>query len=421
MNSIPTASRKGSDYLLIAAFLALIMIPSGLMRPQSARFLIEWSEFRRAAPFPEIELRKNSWIPRPRTASLSAFPKGFEAWLNDRLRFRHRFIQVHSLAKVFGLVSTGGFQHKRGEIPGEKVLVGEEGWLYFSGERMAEEFTASAPFTTAELDVWATSIAARAAWLEQQGAKYVLFFAPNPQTIYPEFVPRIVGTQGRPSRLDQLKERLKGTRNLLFVDLRDDLIAAKSQFPTYQKTDTHWNDFGAWVAYRRLIEDMRAIYPDADPEPLSQFLITKNTKPSEGNLARMLNSPLPVIETEVKMLAARPRKAMMTPNKPLYGRIVECPDAPFSRAVVIHDSFYPYMTQFFEEHWQHLCSVWTLEFPADVVEEERPDVVIQEMVERKLMVEIVPNPAKVDAVLINRLADQRVKDGQKSEDGPVRR
>jgi hypothetical protein len=59
--------------------------------------------------------------------------------------------------------------------------------------------------------------------------------------------------------------------------------------------------------------------------------------------------------------------------------------APVARAVFFRDSFTSQMMPFLAEHFDRAVFVWTDGFDPQVVLRERPQVVVQQLVERKLM------------------------------------
>jgi alginate O-acetyltransferase complex protein AlgJ len=81
----------------------------------------------------------------------------------------------------------------------------------------------------------------------------------------------------------------------------------------------------------------------------------------------------------------------------MYDRVVtEHPDKRLPRAVVFRDSFASALIPFLSEHFSRAVYLWQNDFDPDVIEQEHPDVVIQEIVSRHLYVftpspELIPN------------------------------
>ncbi|MCE9605034.1 MAG: hypothetical protein K8U03_09050 [Planctomycetia bacterium] len=401
-----------SERAMIALFLPFITLPVLMIRPEAARECMNRHEKRMPNLFPSIHPLADAPL-KKKFDEVRAFPKGFETWFNDYVGLRRRFIQLHTLGRLCGVVSECPIYAGKGG--GASVVIGENGWLYFSGHCMKEDYTATLPLRDVELEQWAQVVEARAAWLAERGCLYVLMFAPNPHTIYPENVPERIGRQGRRSRLDQLKERLAGVKNLEFIDLRDDLIAAKGRMQTYQRTDTHWNDYGAYVAYRALMSRLSKHLPGVEIMPLDQFEVVAQEIPrSEGDLSQMIDVPefvrkiakkfdiiLPTGDYEVRIAPKSLSKAKVLweggPGHATQGLA----DAPLRSAVMLHDSFYPYMHKYFSEHWQRLSCHWQLEFPEEFIDRERPDVVIQETAEKMLMT-YIPQALPRDTAIAER-------------------
>ena len=111
--------------------------------------------------------------------ALAAFPARFDAACADRFGFRGHLIRWHNIVSTRWL----------GMSPSEKVVIGQQGWLYYAGERTMDDYRATEPLTSAALDEWQAAIAARHQWLAQRGIHYLLVVVPNAQTIYPEYLP----------------------------------------------------------------------------------------------------------------------------------------------------------------------------------------------------------------------------------------
>jgi alginate O-acetyltransferase complex protein AlgJ len=390
--------RRAADRVTIALFVAAIGLPLCFVRGRGVEPVIERTELRRAAAFPTIEWRRLGPLNWPRKFSINAFPRAFEAWFNDHLGFRRPFIRAYNLAKVCGLTSENYGRPAVGAAPRSPVIVGREGWLFYSGDRLVDDYRSTCPFSRDELERWRTVLEERRQWLAERGIAYVVMVAPNQQTIYGEYLPRSMNRVRDESRLDQLLDYLRENDGPEILDVRGALLAAKSQHRTYHKTDTHCNDFGAFVGYQQLMRRLHFWFPEAEPMPLAEFEV--QTVDHEGYLlAKLLDSPAPWREEQINLVWKRPPRAGVEPVErtsdgyPTY-RSAQ-PLAPLTSAVVIHDSFYEAMAPYLQEHFRRTQCVWTYEFPSPIIEAERPQVVIQEFVERQLMNDPPANPPEL--------------------------
>ena len=208
---------------------------------------------------------------------LARFPRRLAQYFADRFGFRNALVRLHARAMFEGL----------GVSPDPRVIVGDNGWLYFAGEGALEVWRGDSLFSASELDSWTRTLEARRTWLEAQGAGYLFTVVPEKPNIYPEHLPDGVVPLRAERRLDQLIAALRSRTNVQVVDLRPALRAGKAVMPTYQRTDTHWTDHGAWLAYREL---MRAAEPFVGPIaalPLGRFATVREDRPG-GDLAEML-------------------------------------------------------------------------------------------------------------------------------------
>ena len=89
------------------------------------------------------------------------------------------------------------------------------------------------------------------------GIPYLFVVAPSKHDVYPEFMPDRLNRVRDDSRLDQLMAYIEAffpAPPVDILDLRPTLAEArKSGVRLFHKTDTHWNDRGAWAAYRKAI------------------------------------------------------------------------------------------------------------------------------------------------------------------------
>jgi hypothetical protein len=357
---------------------------------------VERTQRRAAAPFPELKVRWRGPLPVPRSASLAEWPAGFEAWFNDRWGFRRTAQQGYASARVAGVVpgildlprgsGTGG-----GGSGGATVVVGSDGWLYYGGQNALDSYRATSLFTPAELVDWARTFAERRDWLAKRGIPYVVMFAPDKSTIYPEHLPRSVSRVGSTTRLDQLLETLSHVEGLTVVDPRAALMRGKREGLVYSATDSHWNEWGALVALRELCvatEPLLAGVSSGESPPLQVSTCDRWSGEAQGDLVGLLDMPIPPVEEHVRVRFAR---------EPLLTHLMDGRDerqvrwtlnqrtAPLSRAVVIHDSFFIPLIPAFGDRFERVAYVSYRDFHPELIENERPQIVVQQIVERSLL------------------------------------
>ena len=362
--------RVRSDTILVIVFLIAICLPVAdvLFGLDPTRL----SEKRRLAPAPPVRLSQ------PLEVSYTA---AFESWWNDNFGFRRSLVVGYSGALL-----------ALGVSPTPSVIVGRSGWLFFAGDEALASYRALQPFTEAELATWQRRIETRRDWLAERGIHFLVVIAPNKETIYPEFMPGRLNRVRPVTRLDQLVTYLRSHSSVAIVDPRDALRAAKAEDIVYLRTDTHWNDVGAWLLHREILRGLRQWYPQLEPTPAAALVRNIRTGWS-GDLATMLGLDGRLSEDKLELAprngrAARGADPGLRPQDPLRRlSAAERGTASLPRAVMFHDSFGLSLQPFLAESFSRIVfssgpTNWRSNFDAALVERERPAVVIQEIAER---------------------------------------
>ena len=313
---------------------------------------------------------------------LRSFPACFDDFYNDHFGFRSLLAGWLQVAQVRWL--------KISSTP--KVILGKKGWLYFTDMPPGND-EAMRPFTSEQLARWQHLLEARRDWLAARGIRYLFVIAPDKQSIYPEYLPQACQRrQGGGPRRDQLLAHLRAHSDLVVLDLAEPLRQAKSHERVYHQTDSHWNARGAHVAYRQIVTALAAWFPGMEPVPRGAF-DEVSRQCIGGDCAMLLNLHERITEESLELVARTPPRARPTdpnvpwPLPPWWPRAdLEQPDRRLPRAVIFRDSFAGPLIPFLSEHFQRIVYVWQgyPVFDRRLIEQERPDVVIQEMVERKL-------------------------------------
>lgn len=331
--------------------------------------------------------------PFPRSVgAVARFPRDYVFYFNSHFGFRRPLMSSYAHLKAHGIaVSDSG-----------TVIIGKDAWLYFGGENVIDDFRGMKPFTDAELERWAKLLVARRDWLRARNIPYVFLVAPNTHTIYPEHLPSWIVRSGRPTRLAQLSAYLKQHTDVDVVELAPALLAAKQNEQVYYRTDTHWNMLGAFVVYQQISAWMKTQFPAWRSFGRDDFVRTE-TPGWHGGLAYALGAPDLGVETRVDLVPREPVE-IRTDGAPLprdetYDAwtirpvvVRECDTGEIPRAVIFRDSQMAAPAQYLSRHFRRAVLVWDNRFDPATIERERPNVVIQEVVERTLAAGVPEDP-----------------------------
>jgi len=327
-------------------------------------------------------------LPRPKFVPLnpkaSAFDNAFVA--KDQLLTAYQWVRLH----VFHSVPPS-------------VVVGKNGWLYYRSEAVGDEvsisdFMGRTVPDSSTLTRWQQIIKERRQALDGRGIQYLAFVAPNTMTIYPENLPNeiIQKVRGR-TRLDAVMETMPDE----IMDLRPSLLQRKRFEPVYPISNTHWNDAGAFAAYEAVTARLVTWFPAIRPvrrADLSTRIILTNGEVEFMIGQKMAEEPKPNIFLETsKVFDARcadTGEVVLAPGPSKFRNWVgidsDCPSGRFiqdrqtlPKAVVFHDSFMMAMNPFLSQNFREVRYIRG-RFNWSVVEQEKPDVVLDEVTERYL-------------------------------------
>ena len=216
---------------------------------------------------------------------------GFENWLNDNIGFRESFVQIASWVKY-------DIFHKKSN---DKVEVGRDGWFFYKGDNNLQIAHGTYPLTEEQLEAIRVNQEAVQKRLAKQGIEYVLVLPTSKVSIYPEML--LSGDYAyRETPVDTVANYLEQTTDIKVVRLKDALLDEKERQQVFFKTDTHWNEVGAYTAYRTIISDMQK-WDLVNIDPLEVSFVPDERK---GEFSAMLGN--------VNLLEAEPYQAIKIDN-----------------------------------------------------------------------------------------------------------
>lgn len=361
------------NWLTILSFLAVIAVPPALTSTE------EWDETverRQAVLWPALSLAQQD---------RAAYTETVEKYLNDHIGLRRELINFRNYFDYF-------IFHKS---PTESIIIGENGYLYYTGHKTNEDFSGSIPFNSEQLNKLRQTIDKRRKWLAERGILYLMVVAPNKQTIYPEFLPDYIRSHG-PTRANQLAEYVHGTdleNNVIFLAPR--LIDAKGSKDIYFHLDSHWNSYGAYIGYQGIVESIRRnsdILVDSYKLSAGNFVSAPETG---GDLPAMMGLPLTangaydIVSDQSDCSAPAPYRIFDADGSGgPWEWATDCKTASNGqRLLFFQDSFGVSLRPFFSRSFSHTRGSAGPRIEEDFqryVNLEKPTIVIEEIVERNI-------------------------------------
>lgn len=178
-------------------------------------------------------------------------------------------------------------------IDPSEVIIGKDNWLYLGDMYHHTISNSRRPATDADVTIGKDSAATTKIWdayLKDKGVKvFRVMIGPDKGSIYPEHMPN----WAKPVSSNPTDALVAEADPNIFIDLRPPLLAAKKLHgeDLYFKTDTHWNAFGAGLAFQAFAREVAKTAPEIKWPSDDAYRIV-HTKHIHGeDLARFLRIP----------------------------------------------------------------------------------------------------------------------------------
>lgn len=360
------------DKITIAVCVALILTAfSGAFLPDK----ISESENRTLAQMPKIVMNKSE---------LRKFPILFEVFVNDNFGCRSLLLKInHTILTLFKRPTS------------KRVLYGKDGFLFYADENSLQDIAGDSYLTSEEKTRWESSLLAKYEWLKEKGIKYRFVVVPDKHSIYSE----MLSFKNKTSRLDDLLNTINPITKEFLLDLRPALLKYKNETDRllYFKKDTHWNNYGAYIGFSEIMKSLRngaerglcVEENEKLKDPSNLLLMLTNTKKLQTQLEPNKLKFRFKKETRVSEL-----RILDKYQKQLLNVLADFPMSSgafqtisshgIGTALVLHDSCTVAMQPFLSSIFARVIYVWCRpddELFAYLVDQEKPDVVIEERVE----------------------------------------
>jgi hypothetical protein len=379
------------QYAIILIFLVSIVIPP-----------VIWISHKDAVYSKTEKRYLNSFSDIPYDHSITEFSHAFDKYYQDHFGLRGWLIHRYQREMTKRFKTTGV----------KSVIEGQDNWLFFARENVLEDLKGMIHFSPTEERHFWQNLEKRRKWYADKKIAYMVLVAPNKQSIYPNFLPKSLQLQAKQSRLDRLlAQRPAGTKTPL-IDPRSLLLEGKKKWRLYDKTDTHWNYRGAFIAYRAIRKQTSKLFPEVDINTDFQFAKTPNYWPG-GDLALMIGRSKTTTETRPVLVKNHFTAHKRSLDKPLadFLSLPELQPLLFVnpqrklKALILRDSFFNqlqpfvsesfaqtlYIWKYYNEKTQEFCSMETME---TLLKLYTPDLVIEETVERHFDLLLAPYSKK---------------------------
>lgn len=295
-------------------------------------------------------------------------------YFNDHFAFRNYFVDADSR------IQSGVF----GESNVDTVLVGTDGWLYYSAT--VDNYLGQNRMADRTINNCVHNMKLFQDYVESQGAKFVLAVPPNKNSLYGDNMPYYYSYKvSDGSDISVMTEKFVEA-GINYVDLYD--LLNKQNDTMYLKRDSHWNNMGALLAYDAILSEADVSHDSYETET---FMRKKNYV---GDLNSMIYPVSSQPEWDMYLNDDTWTYQYTTDTKSVEDIKIStsCDDADGS-LLMYRDSFgntlLPYMANAFR------TASFSKNIPYNISSDmaaNKPDVVVVEKVERNIK-EFASDPA----------------------------
>ena len=239
-------------------------------------------------------------------------------------------------------------------------------------------------------------------------SEIIYMIVPSPATTYPETMPSDYVPQNRDSRLEQVTEAITNA-GIKVIDLRPVFEEHKNdEYKLYWKTDSHWNDYGSFIAYTELFDYISEKHPECAPRSFDEFnwaedyylggdiatyleyygidgYAYNDTPMREYNVLRTPKFEMPEVISSVRRYVSD-RRLTYDPSTVQNQRTIQTNRPGLPSAIVMRDSYssqlYDILAERFDTTWYK--SMWDFTFSNSEMKQKKPDYIIYILVERNI-------------------------------------
>lgn len=232
------------EKILIALFMICLIVPS-IIYPFTKQWLDTTNYENRALhSYPELDYQ-----------TINNYPTLYENYFNDHLPFKNELIKLKSLFEY-------RYLHR---LENNNVILGKDDWLFYCGENKIaiEDYKAISLYTDTQLEsILNHVIDYRDALKKQTDCEFVLMLLPDKEHLYSEYLPNYLTAYSSFKRIDQVYNYIKTNSDIKVCYPYKELMEAKEKSQVYYRYDTHWNDIGAYIGMKSLLETLHIQVPN---------------------------------------------------------------------------------------------------------------------------------------------------------------
>ena len=250
-------------------------------------------------------------------------------------------------------------------IESDVVLLGKDNWLFLKANDDGDpisDYQCLYHYSDEEMAEYASKLEQEAAVINSYGCDFYILSIPNKASVYPEYMPDTVTRESDYSKTDGFMDYLKNNTSLNVIDTKASLVKAKESNQVYYKTDTHYNQIGAFITVQDVLKAVTGSY-----EKVKNVSFNIETENMSGDLASLCNMEDTFCD-DVKYV--------------LDSSTVSSKKKSDKKILIVGDSFAENAIDIYNQYFQEATYINIWSFTLEDINTYQPDIVIWEGAER---------------------------------------
>ena len=360
--------KKISNIIIIIAFFIIITVPQILFAFLKDEIPVDTSENRKLAEKPEFKIEE-----------IDKYGTNYESYYNDNLPFRSLIRNTWTNFNFYVLNESTTTQVLIGKNDGDISST----WLFFQDENESnavKETQGIYKFSNEKEKSIINAIKENTEKLKEKEVELFYTIIPNKENLYKEKLPDNITIYDEKTRVDKLVDYINDETDIANVlYLKDSLNEAKKEEQVYYRQDTHWNEYGAFLGFKEIVNKIEPTYNDfyCEIEFSEEQIIEKDLSKMSG-IKDILKDRVPKVEflPEVEYAST----VFETENRI---EITECENAPIDKTLmVVGDSFRVAMIPYFSKIYTKVIFLHRCDYGSYMLEAYQPDIIVCQFLER---------------------------------------
>lgn len=253
-------------------------------------------------------------------------------------------------------------------IESTQVLAGKENYLFYKTTIDGfpiYDYMGINHFSDQELEQIKNNLTVMRDTFERMGISFYAVALPNKESVYEQFMPDTISRVNEETRADQVARYMWDNWDncdVTFIYPKQELVETGREKQLYYKTDTHWNQMGAFIGFQQYYE---AVY--GCREQLEDVVFSEPLTDFAGDLATIAGVTEKYSIDSVYQLDADSVNPEMKRDEKVF---------------VVGDSFGGFFSTMAKAYYPEVEWIDPNAFSMSMVEEKKPDIIIFECVER---------------------------------------